>query len=137
MDEKSVKRNLRLTRKALGLSQQEMAEQLGISRTAYRSFEMGATRVVSEYVSRMAELAGKTEEEVLYGAAGRDAAGSVHEGPDWENRLRTIRLEYEARLDEQRLQIDHLNELLESKNQTIRLQEQLLGMYARKSEEND
>ncbi len=137
MDEKSVKRNIRRTREALGLSQRQMAEQLGISRTAYRNFETGETRIYSEHITQMAGMAGKTDEEVLLGDEARAAASELREGADWEARMRALTAEYERRLDEKRREIEHLKALLESKEQSIRLQEQLLGMYARKSQEND
>ncbi|MBQ9547569.1 MAG: helix-turn-helix domain-containing protein [Bacteroidales bacterium] len=137
MDEKSVKRNIRRTREALGLSQRQMAEQLGISRTAYRNFETGETRIYSEHITQMAGMAGKTDEEVLLGDEARAAASELRESVDWEARMRALTAEYERRLEDLRREIKHLKALLESKEQSIRLQEQLLGMYARKSQEND
>ena len=39
-----------------GISQAEMAERLGMSRTAYRNLESGDTRLISENVDRIAAV---------------------------------------------------------------------------------
>lgn len=134
MDEKTVKRNIRELRESLGWTQQETADRLGISRTSYRCLESGRTRVISEYLARLAEIMGRSEEELLFGEP-LDAR-VLREGTDWEARLRTLTEEYEHRLDVQRRELENLRALLNSKDETIRVQEQLLAMY-RKSSEND
>ena len=137
MDEVSVKKNVREIRLSLHLSQQEMADRLGVSRTAYRNFENGRTRVFSEYVSKLAEISGKTEEEIVFGAEAGAMEGILREGMDCDARIRALTDEYEQRLQAMREEMEHLRELIRSKDQSLRLQEQLLGIYARKSAEND
>ena len=66
MDNDSVKDNIRNFRKIYKLTQSEMADKLGISRTAYRNIESGETRLISENVSRIADILHiKTEDLVL------------------------------------------------------------------------
>jgi len=67
MNSRKIKENIRKTRSELHLSQQETAEKLGISRTAYRNLENGSTKIFSDHISRLAELSGKTEEEIVLG----------------------------------------------------------------------
>lgn len=125
MDEQAVKKNIRRIREKLGLSQQAMADSLGVSRTAYRNFENGDTRIFSTYVSRLASLSSMTEEEVVFG-------GRLDEDGNCEEKLKNVINDYEARLNEKNLLIASKDELIRSQLHTIKLQEQMISMLSRR-----
>ena len=67
MDNISVKKNITAIRKQLGLTQQEMADRMGISRNAYRRIESGETALVNDYLLRIASILDKTADELVLG----------------------------------------------------------------------
>ncbi len=50
-----LKRNIRRQRKSLGITQEEMARKLGISRQAYNNIEQGKTHMVSKTLPKIAD----------------------------------------------------------------------------------
>ena len=52
-------------RKAAGLTQQELAGQLGVNRTVVTSWETGVNNIPSKYLLTLAEALGCTVEELL------------------------------------------------------------------------
>lgn len=101
MDTTTVKGNIQRVRKDLRLTQAEMASKLGISRTAYRNFEKGETKVFSDHITKMATLSGKTEEELVLGYTPRNLAdGELRELHNYREQIRDIRKEYENKLRE-------------------------------------
>ena len=75
MTNESVNKNLKKTRKEKSFTQKEMAEKMGISRTAYRNLEDGQTKLLSDHIGEFAQILGKTEEEILLGYAPKGDAG--------------------------------------------------------------
>jgi transcriptional regulator with XRE-family HTH domain len=69
---------LRNAREYLGLSQEEVAKQLGIPRTALTNIERGSRRVDSVELSRFAQLYGKSIGE-LTGAGNGAETGTLPE----------------------------------------------------------
>ncbi len=67
MDNSSVKKNITAARKSLGLTQQKMAEKMGISRNAYRRIESGETALLNDYLLRIASILDKTPAELVLG----------------------------------------------------------------------
>lgn len=67
MDNISVKKNITAIRKQLGLTQQEMADRMGISRNAYRRIESGETALVNDYLLQIASILDKTADELVLG----------------------------------------------------------------------
>ena len=67
MDIDSVKDYFRNYSKIYKLTQSEMADKLGISRTAYRNIESGETRLISENVSRIADILHIRTEDLVLG----------------------------------------------------------------------
>lgn len=121
MDSDSVKKNIQKVRKEMGLTQKEMAEKLGISRTAYRNLEKGETRVYSDHISKMAELAGKQEEEVVLGfSPERFEDGQLREISNYEERLQALRDDYENKLSDLREKIRIKEELIDSLQSNVR-----------------
>ena len=58
---------IREARLKTGLTQREMAEQLGVGYHSYANFERGDTRLFNRCLYRMAEHLGTTPEELLFG----------------------------------------------------------------------
>ena len=67
MDNISIKNNIRKIRKARRLTQEEMALRLGISLTAYRDLEKGATSIMNGNLTRIATLLDTSAEEIILG----------------------------------------------------------------------
>ena len=67
MDNISIKQNIRKARKKRNITQEEMADRLGISLTAYRDLEKGGTSVMHGKVIKMAELLETSTEEIVLG----------------------------------------------------------------------
>ncbi len=67
MDNLTIKQNIRKARKKRNITQEEMADRLGISLTAYRDLEKGGTSVVHGKIMKMAELLETSTEEIVLG----------------------------------------------------------------------
>lgn len=73
-----VGNNLKKLRKAKGITQEQLAEQLNVTRQAVSSWENGINQPDVETLTRLAEYFGVTVEELIYGKkegqAGRSAS---------------------------------------------------------------
>lgn len=67
MDDKSVKQRILSSRLAHKLSQQAMADRLGLSRNSYRAIEHGNTVLINSDLSKIADITGQTVEELVLG----------------------------------------------------------------------
>ena len=56
MDNKTVKENIYRIRKEKKITQQQMAERLGMSRNSYRRIESGDTVLVNDHIVQIADL---------------------------------------------------------------------------------
>lgn len=116
MDSKAIKNNIRKIREDLHLTQQEMAEKLNISRTAFRQLESGSTRLYSHYITDIANLVGCTEEECLLGYVPNENPDPVVCEQSFEIEKLTARnfdLEKEVNL------LRDYNRILEQSNRTL------------------
>lgn len=122
MDNISVKKNLENIRLSNNLSQEEMANVLGIARNTYRNIEKGGTKLISDTVMKVAEWADLTPEEVVLGYAPvEDRESLLRETRERLNgRIRTITDDYEAKLERLRSENELLKELLKQKDDNIR-----------------
>lgn len=129
MDSDSVKKNIQKVRKEMGLTQKEMAEKLGISRTAYRNLEKGETRVYSDHITKMAELAGKEEEEVVLGfTPSQYDEDQLREISNYEQRLQALRDDYENKLSDLRDKLRSKDELIASLQSNVRALESMVDL---------
>ncbi|MFA6593469.1 MAG: helix-turn-helix domain-containing protein [Bacteroidales bacterium] len=130
MDNPSVKKNIAVLRKEKNLTQQEMADKLGISRMAYRNIETGTTKLISETVSRIAEIVGSTEEELVLGYPATPEnvveVGILRDRHAEE--LRSVRNDYEGQLKELRDRFDVLEKMNSTMADLVRSKDEIINM---------
>lgn len=119
MDNSSIKENIRKVRKAKNLTQEEIANRLDISLTAYRDLEKGSTSIMNTKVIRLAELLGTSTEELVLGYLPAQNQGRS---------LEELRSEYggqidvlKHRIEELENTVEYLKEIVNTKNEIIAL----------------
>lgn len=96
MSHESIHTRIRQKREALGFTEAQMADELGICRCAYINFELGKTKLFSKTLTRFANYLGVSEEEFLFDT---DAdAGFLRSGKNWETEKKALVNDYENRL---------------------------------------
>ena len=130
MDEKSVKERIRKYRKRSRLSQKEMADRLGISRTAYIALETGETRLFNANLQKIAGETGTSLEELVLGYHPvKDAATALEETRErFDERLKTLTEDYERRLREKDRNIELLNRLVKSHEDDLKTKDSIISM---------
>ena len=129
MDNARIKENIIRKRTEKGISQDEMAQRLEMSRNSYRNIEKGSTYVVSRHLKEIADILNITEEELVLGYKPPEGAGSLEEVRSHYSKISDdLRQNYEERiaglsdqLELQKLMVSDLRELIDSKNEIIRL----------------
>lgn len=119
MDNDSVKYNIRNFRKSHRLTQSEMAERLGISRTAYRNIEAGETKLINDTVGKIAGILEIDTAELVLGYPPQKTAGRNQEKEIERMSLEIARLENE---------IANLRKHLETQEELIRTKDEIIGM---------
>lgn len=134
MDNGSVKKNISRIRKASGISQAEMAERLGMSRTAYRNLENGETKLISDNVDRIASLLEKTPEELVLGYApsARDSMRVNDIQKENARQQKELSEKYESEISRLKDQIKTLRECIEALQETVRTKDEVISMLKRK-----
>lgn len=141
MDNESIKRNLLRIRLEHNLSQEAMAEILGIARNTYRNIEKGKTRLLSDTIMKVADWAGMTPEEVTLGyfptESADDRLKDIRE--DYNNRVKALVDDYEARLDAMMKENFLLKDLVKEKDDNIRNLKSMVALLEnrKESEKND
>lgn len=80
MDDKSIKENIRRKRKAMGISQESMAENMGVANSTYWEIESGSTSILNPNLEKIAEVLGCSVSEIVCGEDGYSHNGYVHDG---------------------------------------------------------
>lgn len=136
MDNDSIKVNIVRKRTEEGISQDEMARRLRISRNTYRSIEKGAAKVISERLNEIASSLNTSAEELVLGyktvernsemediRMEFDSAKNRYEKEkaaliaDYENRINVL-TDHIASLEST---ISNMREIIDSKNEIISL----------------
>lgn len=136
MDNDSIKVNIVRKRTEEGISQDEMARRLRISRNTYRSIEKGTAKVISEHLNEIASSLNTSAEELVLGyktvernsevediRMEFDSAKNRYEKEkasliaDYENRI-NILTDHIASLEST---ISNMREIIDSKNEIISL----------------
>ena len=119
MDNSTIKDNIRKRRKERKLTQEEMADRLDISLTAYRDLEKGHTNIVNANVIRIAELLETSTEELVLGYRPVQAPGKL---------LEDMRSEYGNRMSVMERRIADLEKLVASLEETSRSKNEIITM---------
>lgn len=77
MDGETTNSFLVRRRKELGLSQDYMAEQLGISVTSYRKIESGRTQLVNRRIYDIARILDTTPEKIIFGYSSAETGNGI------------------------------------------------------------
>lgn len=118
MDNSTIKENIRAARKRCGLTQEFMANHLGISLTAYRDLETGATAMINSNISRIAEVTGVTAEELVLGYAPEPSEGVLED----------VLAQYGSKVSNMQTRIADLENLINSKDEIIRSKDEIISM---------
>lgn len=119
MDNTSIKQNIRNIRKSRKYTQEEMADRMGMSLTAYRDLEKGDTSIVNANLQKIAMLLDTTTEELVLGYRPVQM-----EGPGLED----IRDEYIGRVSVLEKRIADLEKLVSSLEETISTKNEIITM---------
>lgn len=114
MDNSSVKKNIRESRRKSRLSQQEMADRLGMSRNAYRDIEQGKTKLINGNLEQIAMITGTSTERLILGFSKESQAQST-----LAETVRTLEARIAA-LEEKLREKDELIDILKRNNETLR-----------------
>lgn len=119
--------NIQRIRQEKKISQKEIAERLGISRTAYVNLEKGRTRIVNENVEKFAEITGVSTAEIVLGYKIPEGLDSLEKAQaEYGRKRKELIDEYEGRIeklnraiDELKQQVSDLRDLVETKTDLI------------------
>ncbi len=145
MDDSSIKKNIAGLRKKSGLTQTEVADRIGISRTAYRNLESGSTRMYNENIDKVAEVLDRPVEELVLGYGPHPAPRGAEEGRRGYGRKKALDeiesmvslKEQVAYLTEQFAALKKENEILltcvESLRETVSSKDELIALLRKES----
>ena len=122
MDNISIKNNIRKIRKARRLTQEEMALRLGMSLTAYRDLEKGATSIMNGNLTRIATLLDTPAEEIILGYRPAQAQGNTS-----DNTLK----EYRKTIENLEQRIEDLEKTIRTQDEVIRSKDEIISMLKR------
>ncbi len=127
MDNLTIKENIRKIRKARKLTQEEMANMLDISLTAYRDLEKGDTNIVHTNLMRIADLLETSTEELVLGYRPVQAEG---------RQIEDVQAEYGGRISVMEKRIADLEKLVQSLEETIRTKNEIITMLKKSLDED-
>ena len=119
MDNTSIKKNIRSIRKARKYTQEEMADKMGMSLTAYRDLEKGETSIVNTNLRKVARLLDTTTEELVLGYRPIQM-----DGPGLED----IKEEYTGRISALEKGIADLEKLVRTLEETVAAKNEIITM---------
>ena len=130
MDNSTVKRNILNIRESLGLSQEKMADRLDICRNTYRNIEKGSTKLISDAIPKIAELCGKSPEEIVLGYIPVKEDGRLlqEERERMQLKMNILQEEYQSEIDRLRTEIEHLKLTVERLQDNIRTKDDIIGL---------
>lgn len=108
---------IKALREERGLSQSQLADELGIGRTTYLNFETGKTRLFSKNLVALAEYFQLSEEEILCGEKPSEAV--LRDVEDFEEKRLALIAEYEARLSDLNTKLQQAQQTIEENKQII------------------
>lgn len=119
MDNTSIKNNIYNIRKSRKMTQEEVANLLEISVTAYRELERGNTSIVNPNVVKLADAMDISTEELVLGYYPTQAQ---------DISVEDIREEYGSKVDILERRIAQLEKLVDSLEETIASKNEIIAM---------
>jgi len=127
--------NLRAARERAGLSQAELAEEIGVARTTIVYLESGKTQLVSKTVPLIAARLGLSVEELLCGVPQETLIRGDEQV--WREREQTLKEEYERRLSALQDKLDtekRINKVLQANVDSLNASYEYLLQQLRKEQ---
>ena len=130
MDNEDLKRNIEKLREEKNITQDQMADRIGVVRNTYRNIEKGKTRLISEHLPRIARTLETTPEALLIGyQPDRDAQRHGRElKEEFERRAAFEREEYEKELAERDKTIEILRDRLRRTEELLAAKEDIISL---------
>ncbi len=119
MDNTSIKNNIYNIRKSRKMTQEEVANLLEISVTAYRELERGNTSIVNPNVVKLADAMDISTEELVLGYYPTQAQ---------DISVEDVREEYGSKVDILERRIAQLEKLVDSLEETIASKNEIIAM---------
>ena len=120
------KENIIRNRKVLRLSQQDVAESIGLSRTAYRNIEKGDTKLLSENLNKIADALGVNSEELVLGyAPDKDEKGKVRDENSYRCLYEELKVQHRAAMEKADEDMSRLRKEVETLKEYIDMQKDL------------
>ena len=123
MDNVSIKDNIRKVRKARKVTQEEMADKLGMSITAYRDFERGNTSILNNNLIKISALLETPAEELVLGYRPSQIEGA---------NLNEIHAEYSGKIDILKTRVADLEKLVRSLEGNLESKDEIILMLKKK-----
>lgn len=136
LEEKVIKENLSRYRKEKGLTQEEMADRIGLRRNAYRNIEKGKAPIVNPHLARIAAAMDMSPDELLLGYRPADPRSPQLQDPRafYEGRLSATESEFRQRLEEKDRQVARLQESLESLKEQLQDKKEIIAYLKSKQD---
>ena len=128
MDENTIRENLKQERIRTGLTQAGIAEQIGISVTAYQKIESGKTRILNPNFSKCASALGMSLSELVnVFVPVRDANAVIEDvRENYGLKMRVQESGFLSELQEKDREIERLKNYIKDKDDTIHTQKLLI-----------
>ena len=125
MDNSSIKENIRRCRRMCKMTQEELADIIGISLTSYRDLEKGPTAIINANIPKIADATGSTVEEILLGFRPMPSDG----------RLEEVQTEYGNRVSILQRRVADLERLVCSLEDAIACKNEIIAMLKKNIDE--
>lgn len=124
MDNKTVKENIYRIRKEKKITQQQMAERLGMSRNSYRRIESGDTVLVNDHIVQIADLLEMSPDELLLGDSASDGRKVLDE----------MRVGYAQEISDRNRTISSLEERIRLLEDLVRTKDEIITMLKKQEQ---
>jgi len=132
MDEQSIIGNLESKRQEKGLTQNELAERIGIARNTYVNLVSGKTKVINEHLRPIADVLGIGLDELLLGyKPDKTPEALLKDVNDFEEQRLSLIRKYEDDLAAMRDKLNGKDETIADLRKIIRAQEEIISMQKR------
>ncbi len=126
-----IKGNIYLKRKELSLTQEELAQKLGISVTAYRDLERGNTNMLNPHIPKIAEILGTSIEELILGyiPLSEDVKTLEDLEAKYQTKAKIREEELETRIRELQNQVIYMQTAIDSLKEAVQTKNDIIGLF--------